>query len=179
MKKIIAVYRLFLFLMVVDLVVLLLYPSTGAAIFRKTGANFVQMLGMLPPIFILLGLLEAWVPRETMVRFVGEDSGALGAALSLSLGALAAGPLYGAFPVAATMFKKGASFFNVMVLLYSWSTLKLPMFLFETAALGARFSVTRMVINIPGILVLAWLTSRMISKDEQKAIAAKHAQASV
>lgn len=39
------------------------------------------------------------------MRFVGEKSGAMGATISLLLGALAAGPLYGAFPVAATMLR--------------------------------------------------------------------------
>lgn len=174
MKQVLKTYRYFLALMVFDLIVLALYPQTGITIFRNTGSNFLQMLGILPPIFILLGLLEVWVPRETIIRFVGEGSGLVGIFLSLLLGAAAAGPLYGAFPVAAAMLKKGAKFSNVMVLLYSWSTLKLPMFLFETSALGAQFSVTRMLINIPGIIVMAWLTSRLIPLAEQEAIYQKH-----
>lgn len=179
MRMLIKTYRYFLALVLFDLLVLALYPQTGATIFRKTGANFLQMLGVLPPIFVLLGLLEAWVPRETIIRFLGEDSGLTGILLSLFLGAAAAGPLYGAFPVAATMLRKGAKFSNVMVLLYSWSTLKLPMFLFETAALGARFSVTRMLINIPGIIVLAWLTSRLLPPAEQETIYQKHTYTNV
>ncbi|TDA69972.1 MAG: permease [Clostridia bacterium] len=160
--------------MAFDLVVLALYPQAGVTVFRKTASNFLQMLSVLPPIFILLGLLEVWVPREAIIRFVGEGSGLVGIVLSLFLGAAAAGPLYGAFPVAATMLRKGAKFSNVMVLLYSWSTLKLPMFLFETSALGAQFSVTRMLINIPGVIVMAWLTSRLIPYAEQEAIYQKH-----
>ncbi len=167
-------YRFFLFLIALDLVILASRPATGIAVFRKTGSNFLQMLGVLPPIFILLGLLEVWVPRETMMRFVGEKSGALGATLSLGLGALAAGPLYGAFPVAATMMRKGAKFSNVMILLYSWSTLKVPMFLFETSALGPRFSFLRLALDIPGALVLAGLTARLIPPGEQREIYQKH-----
>lgn len=137
------------------------------------------MLSVLPPIFILLGLLEVWVPRETIIRFLGQESGLVGILLSLFLGAAAAGPLYGAFPVAATMLRKGAKFSNVMVLLYSWSTLKLPMFLFETSALGAQFSVTRMLINIPGVIIMAWLTSCLIPSPEQEAIYRKHCLANI
>ncbi len=167
-------YRFFLALMVLDLAILVIRPAAGLTVFRKTAFNFVEMLSVLPPIFILLGLLEVWVPRETMMRFVGERSGALGAVLSLLLGALAAGPLYGAFPVAATMLRKGGKFMNVMILLYSWSTLKLPMFLFETSALGPRFSVTRLLLDIPGAVLLAWLTTRLIPPTERFEISQKH-----
>ncbi len=167
-------YRFFLVLIALDLVILAVRPVTGLTVLEKTGSNFVQMLSVLPPIFILLGLLEVWVPRETMMRFVGEKSGAVGAIISLLLGALAAGPLYGAFPVAATMLRKDAKFQNVMILLYSWSTLKLPMFLFETSALGARFSVTRLLLDIPGTLILAWLTARLMRADEKLSIYRKH-----
>jgi len=167
-------YRFFFALLALDLAITVVRPVTGLTVLRKTGSNFLQMLSVLPPIFILLGLLEVWVPRETMMRFVGEESGALGVTLSLLLGALAAGPLYGAFPVAATMLRKDAKFMNVMVLLYSWSTLKLPMFLFETSALGPRFSVTRLLLDIPGSVLLAWLTTKLIPPSERLAIYNKH-----
>ena len=85
-----------------------------------------------------------------------------------SAGAAAAGPLYAAFPVAATLLRKGAKFTNVLVLLYAWSTVKLPMFLFETFALGPGFSVTRMLINLPGIVAMAWLTDRLVVGSREK-----------
>ena len=46
------------------------------------GENLLEMASVLPPIFILLGLLDVWVERETMVRYMGEGSGLKGAALT-------------------------------------------------------------------------------------------------
>lgn len=65
------------------------------------------MLSVLPPIFLLLGLLDVWVPKETFMRFLGKDSGITGLIFSILLGACAAGPLYGVFPVAGMMMRKG------------------------------------------------------------------------
>jgi uncharacterized membrane protein YraQ (UPF0718 family) len=168
-------YRYLLAALGFALVVLAVHPPVGLAILCRTGSIVSEMLGVLPPIFILLGLLEVWVPRETVIRFLGERSGVVGVILSFLLGAVAAGPLYAAFPVAATMLRKGARFTNVLILLYAWSTLKLPMLLFETHALGPAFSVTRMLLNLPGILAMSWLTDRLVGSAEKKIIYSRYA----
>jgi uncharacterized membrane protein YraQ (UPF0718 family) len=148
-------------------------PHAAGRIASNTISNVAEMLTILPPIFILLGLMDVWVPRETFVRLMGPRSGALGALLAVILGAVAAGPLYAAFPVASMMLKKGVSFTNVMVLLGAWSTLKIPMFLFETASLGARFSVTRWIASVPVILAMSRIIPRALGPVEVDAILRK------
>jgi len=128
------------------------------------------MLLVIPPIFILLGFLDVWVPRETMVRFMGEGSGIIGAALAVFLGSAAAGPLYAAFPVAAVFIRKGASFRNVVIFIGAWSTTKIPMFLFELSSLGPRFALTRLAVNIPGIILIGWTLERLIGAGEKERI---------
>ncbi len=128
------------------------------------------MLFVIPPVFVLLGLLDIWVPRETMVKFMGEGSGIKGVILSILLGSAAAGPLYGAFPVAAVFMKKGVKFMNILIFIGAWSTTKIPMFLFEIAALGNNFAITRLLVDIPGIIVIAFIISRFISKKELEEI---------
>jgi uncharacterized membrane protein YraQ (UPF0718 family) len=177
MKRLSKAYLLFLALMVLDLVILAMSPASGKLVFRYTFSNFYQMLGVIPPVFILLGLLDVWVPRETMMRYLGPGSGLKGAVISLMLGAVAAGPLYGAFPVAAAMARKGASFTNILILIGSWSTLKIPMFLFETASLGPAFAITRALVDIPGVVLLAWIIARWMPAAEVTAFYARHAAA--
>jgi uncharacterized membrane protein YraQ (UPF0718 family) len=87
-----------------------------------------EMLLIIPPIFVLLGLLDVWVPRETMIRFMGEGSGLKGIVLAFLLGSAAAGPLYGAFPVAAVFMKKGVKFSNVMIFMAPGPRQKYPCF---------------------------------------------------
>lgn len=130
---------------------------------------------MIPPIFLLLGLLDVWVPRETIIRHLGEHSGIKGMVLSIFLGAAAAGPLYGAFPVAAVMMKKGARFSNIILFLEAWSTLKVPMFLFEMSALGLEFALTRWVTSLLGIILMTMIIDRLITREEKGVIYRRHA----
>jgi uncharacterized membrane protein YraQ (UPF0718 family) len=128
------------------------------------------MLLLIPPIFIFLGLLEVWVPKEKMIRFMGPGSGLKGGALAFFLGSFAAGPLYGAFPLAAVLMKKGASFTNIMILIGAWSTTKIPMLLFEMSALGKTFALVRLAIDIPGIILIAFAIKATLPARELKRI---------
>ena len=112
-----------LVLIVVDLIVMAVFPHLAPKLLTNTAGNFIEMLSILPPVFILLGLLDIWVPKETVMRFLGPDAGMRGPILSILLGAAAAGPLYGAFPVAEVMHKKGASYFNIMIFIGAWCPL--------------------------------------------------------
>lgn len=132
--------------------------------------SFVQMLFIIPPVFVLLGLLDVWVSRESMIKYMGEGSGIKGILLSIFIGSAAAGPLYAAFPVSAVFMKKGVSFSNVMIFIGAWSTTKIPMVLFEFQSLGARFALTRLLVDIPGIIIIALLLSKMGGKEEIKQI---------
>jgi uncharacterized membrane protein YraQ (UPF0718 family) len=147
-------------------VFLAFYPQFQLKAFDMLAFQTETMLLVIPPIFILLGLLDVWVPRESMMRLMGPGSGSKGALLSFLLGSFAAGPLYGAFPVAGVLMKKGASFTNIMVFIGAWSTTKIPMILFESSALGARFAYSRLAIDIVGIVFIAGAMGATISKDE-------------
>lgn len=140
----------------------------------KTAASLIgqikTMLLVVPPIFLLLGLLDVWVPRETMIRFMGPDSGIKGPIIAFALGSAAAGPLYGAFPVAAVLMKKGSSFTNILIFIGAWSTTKVPMFLFETQALGYRFALSRLAIDLVGIVVIAFALKAVIPGKEVERI---------
>lgn len=125
-----------------------------------------EMILIIPPIFLLLGLLDVWVPKDVMVKYMGEGSGVVGVIISMFIGSAAAGPLYGAFPVAAVFMKKGVKLSNILIFIGAWSTTKIPMFLFEFNSLGAKFALTRLAINIPGILLMAYTIPKLLKEEE-------------
>jgi len=168
-------YLLLILVLIADVILFFINRDLGFKVAVNTGNHILQMLAVLPPIFILIGLLDVWVPREQFMRFMGEKSGAVGISLSILLGAAAAGPLYAAFPLAAIMIQKGVKFSNVLIFLGAWSTMKIPMVLFEITTLGSQFALTRWVISVVGIIVMALLISRIIPKTEQIEIYARHA----
>ena len=166
MKTFIKRYRAFIITAIALGIFTLINHNLGFKAVSISAYQFEQMLLVIPPIFVLLGLLDVWIPRETMVKYMGEGSGLKGILLAILIGSAAAGPLYGAFPVAAVLMKKGAKFTNILIFIGAWSTTKIPMFLFEMASLGAKFAFTRLLIDIPGIIIIAYLLSKLISKQE-------------
>ena len=166
MKKILKRYQMFLVVFALIIIVTVVNRELGLRAFSISVDSFKQMLFVIPPVFVLLGLLDVWVPRETMVKYMGEGSGLKGIVLSILLGSAAAGPLYGAFPVTAVFMKKGVKFTNILIFIGAWSTTKIPMFLFEIASLGIKFAVTRLLIDIPGIIMIAYALSKLVSKKE-------------
>lgn len=107
MKRILREYLGFLVTLGVCLVVLKFSPALGKRVFQVAFRNVLFMLSIIPPIFILVGLFDVWVPKEKVMKHLGDTSGFVGTAISLALGAFAAGPLYAAFPVAEVLLKKG------------------------------------------------------------------------
>lgn len=166
MKKILKRYQMFLVVFVLIIIVTVVNRELGLRAFSISVDSFKQMMFVIPPVFVLLGLLDVWVPRETMVKYMGEGSGLKGIVLSILLGSAAAGPLYGAFPITAVFMKKGVKFTNILIFIGAWSTTKIPMFLFEIASLGMKFAMTRLLIDIPGIIMIAYALSKVISKKE-------------
>ncbi len=170
MKKLFKKYRALLIVVLLLASTSLFNRSFAGSVVTLTVSQFKEMLLVLPPIFILLGLLDVWVPKETMVAFMGEKSGLKGVALAFLIGSAAAGPLYGAFPVAAVFMKKGVKFSNILVFIGAWSTTKIPMLLFEISSLGSLFALTRLLIDIPGIIIIAQILTRLMPEEEVRAM---------
>jgi len=124
--------------------------SLGLTALSSASFQFISMLKIVPPIFLLIGLLDIWIPRETMIKLMGEKSGLLGILIAFIIGTMSAGPLVGAFPVAQIMLKKGARYSNVLFFLMIWASAKLPILFYQATTLGLKFTL---VINITLIIV--------------------------
>lgn len=131
-------------------------------------ANFVdfslEIFTLVPCIFLLIGLFDAWVPRETIEKHTGECSGVKGAALVILLAMFQGGPLYGAFPVAHILWEKGCSPRNVFMYIGAFSTLKIPMLAFEISFIGLEFALLRAVVALPVFLIIAEVMARYVRR---------------
>ncbi|HHX77606.1 MAG TPA: permease [Firmicutes bacterium] len=149
------------------LFLLIVSPAYGSRAIKITGNNLLYMLKILPPIFLLMGLLDVWVPKETMIRFMGKGSGLKGGLIAFVLGSAAAGPLYAAFPFAQVLLRKRASLLNIFIFIGAWSAAKVPPFLLETELLGISFAATKMIFLLPAIIAIAFLTNKFTYKEEE------------
>lgn len=128
--------------------------------------QFVSMLKIVPPIFLLIGLLDMWVPRETMIKLMGEKSGVVGILIALFIGTMSAGPLIAAFPVAQIMLKKGAKYSNVLFFLTVWASTKLPILFFQATALGLAYTIISNV-TLLGVYLLGTIAIEKLMKKEE------------
>lgn len=163
-------YRFMMAMLIITLIILAVNPPLGLEIYRRSWQNIIGMLGVLPPIFILIGLLDVWVKKETMVKYMGKDSGIVGILLGFFLGSAAAGPLYGAFPVAGVFLNKGSRLANVFIIVGAWASMKIPLLLFEVAAMGWQFTLIRLVMDILGVLVIAYSMERILTDEDERQI---------
>lgn len=148
----------------------IVYPQFRGKAFYSLKIQLTTMLMVIPPIFLLLGLLDVWAPRELFIRLMGENSGIRGNIIAFIFGSVGVGPLYGAFPVAAVLMKKGASFSNILIFIGAWSTTKIPMLLFEMQSVGLTFALARLAIDIPGIIIISLAVKATVpKKDVEKA----------
>lgn len=163
-------YLLFIITLIIIAIMIIVNKELGTKAITISVNSLKEMFLILPPIFLLLGLLDVWVPRETMVKYLGEDSGLKGTVLAFILGSAAAGPLYAAFPISSVFIKKGASFSKVLIFIGAWSTTKIPMLIFEFSSLGVRFALTRLILDIFGIVIIAKVIDKLVNEEEKNII---------
>lgn len=171
MKKalnVILKYKFGLALFLFDVCLLQFRPDLGITSLTLTWKYVLEMLSVIPPIFIIMGFIDAWIPKEMMMKYMGKGAGLKGGLLAFLLGAFSSGPLYAAFPIAGMLIKKGASLVNVFLFLGAWSTTKIPMMLFEATQLGNQFAGIRFILNTIGIIVLAFVIEKSTSQQEQE-----------
>ena len=160
--KLIKRYCFALISLLVLVIVLIFNYNIGCKSIGNIKASFLQMISVLPPIMLLLGLMDVWIPRETLMKYMGNDSGALGVFLSILIGSIGAGPMYAAFPFTAILLKKGVKFSNIIIFMNAWCVTKVSTLLFEISSLGYKFTLIRLVINLPCIIIMGYLVEKFM-----------------
>jgi len=149
---------------------ILLSHLLGWSVGQKMGLNFyefsLKMIVLVPVIFIYIGILDVWVPKELIQKHIGEESGIKGVFYVVLLAFFQGGPLYVAFPLAHLLWKKGCSIRNVFVYIGTFSALKVPMFMFETSFLGWKFALLRAAISLPVFLLVAEVMTKSVRNRE-------------
>lgn len=154
--------------LLIVIVLLSLFPSHRQPAFAAAQRFSVDMFTILPAVMILMGLFSVWIPRETVVKYLGKSTGIKGMALALFFGTLPTGPLYIAFPLAAGLLNKGARVSNVVIFLTAWACIKIPQELVELQFLGARFMLARLSLTILAAIFMGFIVERFVQTAESK-----------
>lgn len=147
--------------------------NSGKEIGYNFGSFSLDMLKILPGAFILIGLFEVWVKRETVERHFGEESGVRGYIWAILLSSVTVGGLYVAFPVAYSLYRKGARLSVIFTYMGAAAICRIPMAIFEASFLGIKFTAIRWVVSIPLVIVTSMLLGNYLTKRNYKIEAGK------
>jgi len=153
-------FRLFIIVVIINIILAIFYRETSKLSLHNTLDFLIEVLKILPPVMVLMGLLEVWVPRSMFEIYLGDESGFRGSLIAILIGSVAAGPLFAAFPIAISLRHKGVSLSNIVIFLGSWATIKVPMLVMESNFIGLRFALLRLVITIPFILLIGYFMEK-------------------
>ena len=146
------------------LMALALYQGGSAELLDglwATGKMVLIVTPMLLFAFIVAGLIQHIVSKETIERFLGTQSGFKGILLGAIAGGLIPGGPYVYLPIAASFLVGGANIGVVMAFIVAknlWSFSRLPM---ELALLGVEITAVRFALTAAFPLLVGLLAERV------------------
>lgn len=144
---------------------------------KEISYNFISfllyMLKILPCAFILIGLFEVWVKKEVIEKHLGEESGIRGYVWAILLAGTIAGGLLVAFPIAYSMYNKGAKLSVIFTYMGAAAICRVPMTMFEASFMGVKFTVIRLLVSLPLVIITSVLLGKYLSKRNYKIIEGK------
>lgn len=136
----------------------------GGEAFVASLARALGLLVWITPVLLGALLLGAYiqrlVPRETMERWLGRDSGWRGLSLATLAGTATPGGPFTAFPLVAALYQTGAAAPVCITYLTAWAVLGLNRVLvWELPFLGPEFVALRLAVSLPLPFVAGWLAT--------------------
>ena len=134
---------------------------------------FTEMLKMLPCVFVLIGLFEVWVKKETVEKHLGKESGILAYIWGILLAGTSVGGIFVAFPVAYSLYNKGARLSFVFTYIGASAICRIPMTVFEASFMGLKFTVIRLAVSLPLVILSSLLLESYLSKRNYRIMPGK------
>lgn len=123
--------------------------------------TFSKNMGLLlPPVFVLIGLFEVWIKKETIEKHLGEKSGIKSYMYMILLSSTMIGGLVVALPIAISLLKKGAKPSVIYTFISSSAVCRIPMTFFEATFLGIKFTAIRLLVSLPLIIAASMFMGR-------------------
>ncbi len=128
---------------------------------RISVKSFSNMIPFFVAMFVLIGILEVFVPSSVIASLLGAKRGFLAVVFAAIIGGIMAGPPPASYPMADFLVKHNASLAAAATFIIAWvavSTVSLPV---EIKILGSRFAWTRwmatLVLSLVIGTIVGWL----------------------
>ena len=148
------------------LIYILLFPKNGMSSMSASIGLFFKFITIVPAVCILSALIEAFVPKEVIDKNLGNSSGGKGIFFSMLMGSICVGPIVTAFPISKTLFNRGASVKNIVIILSASAVTKISTLAFEAQFLGFKFMITRWILTLIVFIVISNIINKIIKRED-------------
>jgi uncharacterized membrane protein YraQ (UPF0718 family) len=133
-------------------------PAAASEGLNATGALILEIIPRMLAAFTLAGLIQALVPQEVIVGWMGHGSGLRGILIGMTLGSVTPGGPMTHFPIVASLFKVGVGVGPLVSYLTAWSLFGLQrIIMWEIPFLGAKVVAVRVAVSFFFPLLAGWL----------------------
>lgn len=168
MRQVLKNNKILAFSIIAYIILFIFKPELGIKGLKESTYYFIEMVQILPAVFVLTALIQTWIPTEVIMKNFGNGSGLKGKIISITIGSLSAGPIYAAFPVCRTLLDKGASVGNIVIILSSWAVVKVPMLMNEAKFMGTKYMAIRWIFTLIGILFMEYIMNKWVKPEDIK-----------
>lgn len=104
----------------------------------------LQILPLVIFSFIIAGMVNTLIPKETISNWIGAESGFRGILIGTVMGGLTPSGPFVSMPIAAGLLRSGANIGTMVAFLTGWSLLALHRLPMEIGFLGWKFALIRL-----------------------------------
>lgn len=138
--------------------------DTAAEILREDIELFLTILPKVAAGCLIGAFVRLLVPREIIVRWVGEGSGLRGLAIATAVGAIFPGGPFTIFPLAGAFMLSGADRGSAIAFITAWLLLGVNRaIIWELPFFGTDFVMLRMLVSLP-LPILGGMLARAVDK---------------
>jgi uncharacterized membrane protein YraQ (UPF0718 family) len=123
----------------------------------------IQVLPLLVFAFIVAGMVQVLIPREIVLKWVGDESGMRGILIGSVAGGLTPGGPFVSLPVVAGLLRSGAGIGTMVAFLTGWSLWAVSRLPMEVGILGWKFTLIRIVSTLVFPPIAGLLAQMMFS----------------
>jgi len=111
---------------------------------KTAGKMFLQIIPILIAAFIIAGMVQALIPREFIVKWLGQEAGLKGILFGTVAGGLTPGGPFVSFPIVASIYKSGAGIGTVVAYVTAWSLVAVGRLPYEFSLISPKFAMIRL-----------------------------------
>ena len=129
---------------------------------RKGGMMLLKLLPSFLSIIILVSVFLGLIPQETLIAYLGKESGMLGMAIAALLGSIALIPGFISYPLGAMLLRNGVSYAVIAVFITTLMMVGVLTLPIEIKYFGVKVSVLRNGLSLLGALLIGVIMGALL-----------------